>query len=76
MSEKDRLLRTLFESPGREHLNIKFCRGPSDDISPDDLCREANAAIFQVESGQVEPLPGFGDKERKVVDVRELFTQP
>ena len=75
MSEKDRLLRTLFESPGKEHLNIKFCRGPSDDISPDDLCREANAAIFQVESGQVEPEPGFGDKERKVVDVKELFTQ-
>ena len=74
MSEKERLRRTLFESPGIEHLNIKFCRGPSDDISPEDLCREANAAIFQVESGIVEPAPGFGDKERKVVNVKELFS--
>jgi hypothetical protein len=73
MSEKKRLLRTLFESAGREHLNIKFCRGPSDEASPDDLCREANSAIFQAESGIVESKPGFGDDDRKVVDVKELL---
>ena len=27
MTEKERLLRTLFETEGQEHLNIKFCRG-------------------------------------------------
>ena len=72
MSEKDRLLRTLFENPKREHLNIKFCRGSSDDTSPEDLCREANAAIFQMDSGIVEYRDSFGDSKRKVVDVRAL----
>ena len=75
MTEKQRLLDTLFETEGREHLNIKFCRGSSDDTSPEDLCREANAAIFQVESGLVEPSPEFGDSGRKVVDVKELLAK-
>ena len=74
MSEKERLLRALFESPGREHLNIKFCRGSSDDISPEDLCREANAAILQVDLELVEPSDEFGDRGRKVVDVKGRFT--
>ena len=72
MTEKDRLLQTLFNTEGQEHLNLKFCRGFSDDISPDDLCREANAAIFQVESGIVEPDSSFGDRDRKVVELKEL----
>lgn len=75
MTEKQRLLDTLFGTEGREHLNIKFCRGSSDDTSPEDLCQQANAAIFQIESGLVEPSPDFGDKERKVVDVKELFAK-
>ena len=75
MTEKQRLLNTLFETKGQEHLNIKFCRGLSDDTSPEDLCQQANAAIFQVESGLVEPLLGFGDKERKVVEVKDLFAK-
>ncbi len=73
MMEKQRLLNTLFDTEGREHLNIKFCRGSSDDISPEELCQEANSAIFQVEAGLVEPTPEFGDSDRKVVDVKELL---
>ncbi len=69
MTEKERLLRALFEKEGQEHLNIKFCRGTSDDISPEDLCREANSAIFQIENGLVEVRPDFGDKETTVIDV-------
>lgn len=72
MSEKERLLHTLFESENREHLNLKFFRGFSDDISPEDLCREANSAIFQVEAGLVEVRPEFGDAGHKVLDVRKL----
>lgn len=72
MSEKERLLRTLFESPDREHLNIKFWRGASENTTPDDICREANSAMFQVESGLVETRPTFGDSGRKVVDVKDL----
>ena len=73
MTEKERLLHTLFEQESREHLNLKFCRGHSDGISPEGLCREANSAIFQLDAGIAEPNNTFGDKDRKVVDVRPLF---
>ena len=73
MTEQERLLKTLFKTEKREHLNLKFCRGSSDDASPEDLCREANAALFQVESGLIEIRDGFGDAERKVVDVKTLL---
>jgi len=72
MTERKRLLHTLFETEGKEHLNLKFCRGLSDDILPEDLCREANAAIFQIENGLVETSPTFGDVGHKVVDVTQL----
>ncbi len=73
MSEKQRLLDTLFKTEGREHLNLKFFRGGSDSISPDALCREANSAIFQHESGLAEVRDGFGDGQGRTVDLRELF---
>jgi len=73
MSEKDRLLKTLFETAGLSHLNIKFFRGTSDNISPEDLCREANAAIFQFEKGLVKGSADFGDAGCPVVDVKVAF---
>ena len=72
MTEKERLLRTLFETEGRTHLNIKFCRGTAEDISPEALCLQANLAIFQIESGMAETSSTFGDKERNIIDVTEL----
>ena len=72
MSEKERLLRTLFETEGQEHLNIKFCRGTSDDISPEALCREANLAIFQMENGLVDVRQEFGDSHLPIVDVATM----
>jgi hypothetical protein len=73
MTEKDRLLKTLFETSEQSHLNIKFFRGLSDEISTEDLCREANSALFQFESGLAKGLPVFGDKDRPVVNVKEMF---
>lgn len=72
MNARERLLRALFETEGRKHLNIKFCRGISDDISPDSLCQAANLAILQVEKGMVQTRPTFGDSGKPLVDVREL----
>jgi hypothetical protein len=73
MSEKQRLLDTLFKTEGREHLNLKFFRGSSDDISPDALCREANSAIFQYETGLAEIRTSFGDAERRVIEIKGLI---
>ena len=72
MTEKERLLQTLFETESRKHLNLKFFRGSSDDISPEALSREANSAILQVELGLVETRSEFGDRGRAVVDLREF----
>ena len=72
MTQKEKLLRTLFNTEGREHLNLKFFRGFSDDISPEDLCGEANHAIFQVEHGIVPTTSEFGDRGRNTVDVSKF----
>lgn len=72
MSHKERLLRTLFDTEGRKHLNIKFARGTSDDISAEDLCAEANSALLQVKLGQVERREWFEDKDEPTVDVKNL----
>lgn len=72
MTEKGRLIHTLFETNGREHLNIKFFRGSSDNISPETLAREANSGIFQADLGLAEEEPGFGDRNRTVIDIANL----
>ena len=74
MSAKERLLRTLFETEAeeRKHLNMKFFRGTSDDISPEELCAEANSALLQVKLGQAKMRESFGDKDDPTIDVRDL----
>lgn len=73
MTEKERLLNTLFNTEGEEHLNLKFYRGLSDDISPEDLCREANTALFQAHVGLATPRAEFGDRGHNAVDVATIF---
>ena len=72
MNARERLLRSLFKTKGRKHLNIKFCRGTSDDISPESLCQAANSAILQIEKGMVKTSPTFGDRDKHLIDVSEL----
>ena len=71
MTPKERLMRTLFNTEGRTHRNIKFSRGTAPDISAEDLCAEANSAISQVETGAVEHRSTF-DEDYEVVRVAEL----
>jgi hypothetical protein len=72
MTEKQRLIHTLFETDGRDHLNLKFFRGCSTNISPEDLSREANSAILQVELGLVKTHATFKDDKRSTVDVNTI----
>lgn len=74
MSQKDRLMRALFEHESqRTHLNIKFLGGTADDISVEALSREAANGIEEVLSGLVEPIdildPGI--RQRSVRDLVE-----
>ena len=70
---KERLLDTLFKTKGRDHVNIKFCRGTASDISPDDLCAEANSAIAQIDAGLAETRETFGDKGVPTKSVAEML---
>ena len=69
MKAEDRLLATLFDTPNRKHIDVKFCRGRSDDISPEDLCNQACNAFVEVDLGLAETRVDFGDGDRKQIDV-------
>jgi hypothetical protein len=72
VTEQARLMRTLFEHPGRTHIDVKFFRGTSSDVSPEDVCREANSVIFQIDSGMVEGDEAF-EEIFKQVEIAELL---
>lgn len=57
MTEKSRLMRALFDHvERREHINIKFLRGTSDDVTEEQLSHEAANGIEQILTGLAEPL--------------------
>ena len=72
MTAKDILLKTLFETAGREHINIKFFRARSESITEDALCGQANHAIFQVDNGLVEGSEVMAEDFRQL-DVRNMM---
>lgn len=71
MTEKERLLHALFGHPEREHVNAKFMRGTSEDVTVDALCNEAVKGLEQILTGLVEPVANLdaGYKEREVADL-------
>jgi hypothetical protein len=71
MSEKARLLDTLFGTDGQEHMNIKFFRGEQVDLSVEEFCHEVNRALSQVTAGTAPRLERFPDRTVPV-DVREF----
>ena len=71
MSQKETLLKTLFDDPTREHVDIKFMRGTSEKVSEDDFCREINSAIFQFDNKLIEAVDSVED-DFPQVDVRHL----
>ena len=71
MTEQSRLMRALFEHADREHVDIKFLRGPAGNLTTENICHEANSAIFQIDNelvdGDIEFHEGF--KQVVVEDV-------
>lgn len=74
MSEKDRLLRTLFGRPNRKLLNIKFHRtdGVDVNLTEDRFCAEVNKVIFAIDEGLLEPSPTLAVRAKRKVNVKEL----
>jgi hypothetical protein len=74
MTDETRLMRALFEHEGRTHVDIKFFRGTAKNVTSEDVCREAVNALFQIDSGLVEPDVDF-EEDFKQVDVTQLVKQ-
>lgn len=72
MSEKQRLLHSLFERPGKELLNIKFFRGMNEAISEEQFCSEVNKTLFAIDNELTEADGHFEEKVSKTTDVMEL----
>ena len=75
MTPKERLMQTLFKTEGREHINVKFCRGTAENISPEDLCAEANSALMQIDEGLAETRDEFGDKDAPEMSVADMLAR-
>lgn len=69
--EKDGLKACLFSRQDRKLVNIKFFRGDSDVISPDDLSAQICSIASQHEAG-LKPSAGPIRSAKPTVDVRKL----
>jgi hypothetical protein len=74
MTDQTRLMRALFEHEGRTHVDIKFFRGTGQNVTSEDVCREAVNALFQIDNGLVDADVDFTE-DFKQVDVTELVKQ-
>lgn len=51
MTHVDRLTTALFDQPGREHLDVKFCVGTTVGVSPEVFRDRAADVIEQMNAG-------------------------
>lgn len=73
MNEKNRLMKTLFETPGRELVNIKFFRlDGMKAVSDETFCKRVNQVIFEIDAGLTNATEKFLGDTDKSVDVVEL----
>jgi hypothetical protein len=72
MTEKQRLMHALFGHAEREHRNIKFFRGMSNDVTVEGLCREAANGIEEILTGLVSPVTNLDAGTREEREVSEL----
>lgn len=72
MSEKEKLLSTLFDDPTRKHMDIKFLRGtslPSGIEGEELMCAQANDAILRLQKGELTAEDRFPETFQRF-DVR------
>ena len=61
MADQHDLLARLFETPGRQHVNIKFFPGSSDEVAPQELADAVASAINAVDTGQATRIHSLDD---------------
>jgi hypothetical protein len=70
--EKDALVDCLFSRHDMKLVNVKFCRGTADIISPDEFKREVHSAVLQnrMDRGAASKIPPHSG--RKAINLREF----
>lgn len=72
-TEKERLLKTLFETPKMELVNIKFFRTEGlTSVSEEQFCEKVNHIIFRIDNGLTDSKNSFLEDSVKVIDVSEI----
>ncbi len=61
MADPNDLIARLFETQGRQHVNIKLFPGSSDEVAPDELAAEVACAIAAVDSGEATRIYSLDD---------------
>jgi len=72
MSEKQTLLNSLFDRPGRELLNIKFFRGSSENITEERFSAEVNKVVREIDEKPEGSDAPFIELINDKTDVKEL----
>lgn len=70
--EKDSLMERLYDRQSMKLLNIKFCRGSRDVITPEELRAESHSALLQDRTGGAKPGRAPRSKQPPV-DLEVLF---
>jgi hypothetical protein len=68
--EKDGLMACLFSRQGMKLVNVKFFRGSSDVISPDEFRQEILASANRKRSGELERSASAPTCKKDLVDLR------
>ncbi len=76
MSEKARLLKTLFENKNFKLKNVKFCRPDgSKAVSEEEFSTRVNAMVFAIDTGLSKGSPTFDGDSDNSVDVRVIASR-
>jgi hypothetical protein len=73
MSGKETLLRSLFDSPEKELLNIKFFQaGSGVAASEQEFCDQVDEVVFDIRAGLTKPLDRIDEDDLVQVDVQQF----
>lgn len=73
MTEKEKLIRTLCETPGRELVNVKFSFTPKDGVTEEEFCARVNTVLMRADSGKIEGRSEFGDAKRPLINADDFI---
>lgn len=73
MTEKERLLSTLFDNSEKKLLNLKFFRMEGEKpVSEEAFCACVNKTLFEIDAGLADSVATFDRDTLKTVEVKTI----